>query len=218
MKSLHILAEGPFGRGVAEQLMCRVDDAASTLIPEKDHHFQASRFPLAKVHVFVASRPVSRLFKTMDTLAHNWKTPWLPVVLEHPYLRIGPFIEPTRGESCYHCFERRYLQHHLTPDYLQALYHYYDHTPTAGPKGHLKVFTGLAAAHTTGLLNRYHFDGTSVIDDVWQINLLTRESIRSKVVGIHGCPRCGLGREESDRSVRNLVADLDYLLPEGVSR
>jgi hypothetical protein len=50
-----------------------------------------------------------------------------------------------------------------------------------------------------------------VAGQVWLLNTNQRGAVSSEVVGIHGCPRCGLKRDEATRSflaLRREVADL----------
>jgi hypothetical protein len=53
--------------------------------------------------------------------------------------------------------------------------------------------------------------GTAIPGFLWQIDVLTGEITTGRVVGVNGCPWCGLGRSKKDRSVKLLREELSYL-------
>nr|WP_269440676.1 TOMM precursor leader peptide-binding protein [Micromonospora tarapacensis] len=78
---------------------------------------------------------------------------WLPVIMAHPRIRVGPVFGPNLP-GCYDCLLDRVLaadeQAHLT----RALWDLYDRDPTAGPLGYLEHHAGVAAALATMLIGR----------------------------------------------------------------
>ncbi|OAJ76157.1 hypothetical protein AYJ08_19960 [Brevibacillus sp. SKDU10] len=213
MKPIHVIAVGTFGTEVANQIVSRAPETVVTHMPATYTQLPTHLFPVARIHVLASWRAVSQLSNQMDEYSYRWKIPWLPVVMDHPYLRIGPFVDTSEG-ACYHCFEKRYLQHSPTPEYIDALNSYYDAHPEAGPKGFLRVFASLSAAQVIHLEKCYRQESTSISGSLWQINILTSEPLQTQVIGVHGCPRCGLGRQEEDRSVAQLRVDLKNLIKE----
>ncbi len=211
MKPLHVIAVGEFGSAVADAISQRIPDALVTRVSEKAVVLPSDQFPVARMHVLAAWRPVAWMAKTMDKLAHSWNVPWIPVVLDHPYLRIGPVVAPKAG-PCYHCFEIRYMQHSPITAHVQSMQQHYDRFPEAGPKGYLRPIAILAGAQAVLLDKRLTAGEAGLAGSVWQMNALNREGFRSQTVGVHGCPRCGLGRPEETRSVDMLSEDLKRIV------
>ena len=46
---------------------------------------------------------------------------------------------------------------------------------------------------------------------IWQMDMLTQQVTLSQVVGVHGCPRCGLRRPAEERTFAPLEKELAYL-------
>ncbi|WZX99234.1 TOMM precursor leader peptide-binding protein [Bacillus sp. FSL W7-1360] len=208
MKPIHIIAVGKFGLEVATQIEKRVGHTVVTEMPERLPLLPSDRFPVARLHILASWKPVSSLSKMMDNLSFAWNVPWIPIVLNHPQLQIGPVVTPKEG-PCFHCYEKRVLQHSPFPGHIHAMHHYYDQTPTAGPKGYVRAFAGWSASHILYIDSILTIGDEDVSGCLWQMDVLTRESCRSLVVGVHGCPRCGLGRSEKDRSVDQLMIDME---------
>ena len=137
--------------------------------------------------------------------------PWLPIVLEHPNLLIGPLVVPGRG-PCYTCFRLRFLQHSYTADLTEALYEFYQSNPRSGPKGYLPVHASLAAAFACQAVKALQNGLDSWVGEVRVINLLTFSMAKANVIGVHGCERCGTGGDERSRSSVRLAGDLEHIL------
>ncbi|AWK96227.1 TOMM precursor leader peptide-binding protein [Bacillus velezensis] len=212
MKPIHLITTGSFGEEISKQFIKRHQDTKVTALNENFHILPSDQFPSARLHVFAAWRPSACISKQLDRLFFQWKEPWLPIIMEHPYLRIGPLIIPGKG-PCFHCFHARLLQHSPVPEYLKKIDDHYAKHPEAGPKGYLRSFAGWSAAFVSIVLKSME-DGESLAGSMWQTNVLTRDSFRSNTIGVHGCPRCGLKRSEKSRSVDKLFESLQPLLGE----
>lgn len=68
--------------------------------------------------VVAAPRPSWALCDRADQLAYRFGRSWLPAVIEHPVLRVGPLIAPPDG-PCFGCYRARRLQH--DPDYSASV-------------------------------------------------------------------------------------------------
>jgi hypothetical protein len=93
---------------------------------------------------------------------------------------------------------RRSRQHGAALDYRRALWEHYIANPEKGPQGYLEPLALIAAdrvSQTIGLLAQ----SVELAGQVWQMDVLTREINVSKVVGVNGCPRCGLDRSVDSR-------------------
>ena len=210
MKPTHVVAIGPFGEAVAHDL-AKVLDVVITK-PTSEGYVQPRYWPDASVHILAAWRPVLEIAHVLDTVAFTWQVPWLPVIYEHPYLFIGPTVVPGVG-PCYSCFRLRYLQHSKTEDLTDVLDSYYASHPAAGPRGYLPTTVAFAAAIVWEVTQRLTLEPEVEAGQIRQINLLSLETHKSRVVGVHGCEHCGCGRDERTRSVAQLAADLNFILP-----
>jgi bacteriocin biosynthesis cyclodehydratase domain-containing protein len=201
---VHLLAVGALGRDVAERITREIDEAVITRVGDRGS--PPAAWPVARLHVLCAWRHVEGLADQIDECAHAWGVPWLPVVVEHPRLRVGPLVIPGAG-PCYRCFRLRLAQHDPHASVASALVARYERDPWAGPAGHLPGHALLAAA--SALRAVYELDGaTACAGRVRELNLLTQDTRSASVVGVHGCERCGSGRDERDRSWRALRDDL----------
>jgi bacteriocin biosynthesis cyclodehydratase domain-containing protein len=144
-------------------------------------------------------------------MSHAWRTPFIEAVMETPQLRVGPVVVPGKG-ACHACAERRALQHSPRPNEHRALREFYDANPEQGPQGFLPAFAEIAAVRLAQFVRQIGKDPVSVAGQVWRLNTIHRETVGSKVVGVHGCPRCGLKRDEATRSFASLRYEVAGLL------
>ena len=127
--------------------------------------------------------------------------------MEAPHLRVGPLVVPGSG-ACRSCHEKRTLQHSSRPAQLEALWNYYDANPGLGPQGYLAPFAEIAALRLAQFVDELDQNPAAAAGSVWEIDVVSRLTKTGKVVGIHGCPRCGLGRDESTRSFAEMLEEL----------
>jgi bacteriocin biosynthesis cyclodehydratase domain-containing protein len=159
------------------------------------------------VTVVVAGRPVPALTDRVDAWAFATGTPWLPVVVEGTALRAGPLVVP--GESaCHRCFRSRLRQHAAAPAVEVALDAYYRTSPADEPYGYLPGTVAVAA----DLIDQAVGDPPAAAGRVRQRDLSSGRSTSGQVVGVHGCDRCGLHRDESNRSSADLYRSLSEVL------
>ena len=166
---------------------------------------------MADAYVLAAWRAPGAAAEALDALAHAWRVPWLPIVAEHPLLRVGPAVVPGRG-ACRRCFEARRRQHAAAPELTDALADHYRAHPDAGPRGFLPSHATIAAA-----LGREALDGLAADPDAEagryrQFHVVSQRLGAGRAVGLHGCPRCGSGRDERTRSYAELVRELAGVL------
>lgn len=198
-----VLAVGTFGREVLNRVQsCRAEwsfehlDEARVLDGALDWQGDAL--------LVAAWRESPRVTVALDEAAWARRTPWLPVVMEHPSVRVGPTVVPGQG-PCYQCFRGRLAQHDATATLTAALHDAYGADSGLGPAGfsphHVSVAAGLtlaAAADLTATPPRH-------VGRVIRYQVLSQQIGVGHVVGRHACPRCGLGRDEVTRSSTALV-------------
>src|SRR5689334_12202771 len=125
---IHTLAVGAFGEAVISQLTFS-DRVSGPLWPPE-------LWPAARVRVLASWYPVPGLMSALDEATFQTGIPWLPVIQEHPLVRIGPAVIPGLG-PCYSCARQRFLQHDDDAQMSKALLSFYEGHPGAGPVGYL---------------------------------------------------------------------------------
>lgn len=206
---LHILAIGSFGAAVADRLA--PDLPGARIERRTDDRSLPMHWPPARMHLLLTWRETPALAERLDRAAHQWRVPWLPVVLEHPRLRVGPLVVPGRG-PCYRCFRGRSAQHDPRPDITRALHAHFDAAPEDGPRGYLPAHTSIAAGLTREVLQRVDDDdGVADAGTVRWIDLLSGRPGRADVVAVHGCGRCARRRNPAERTHIRLTADLERI-------
>lgn len=194
MHDLIVTPVGPFGQAVAERLRDIRDDVVIA---------EAGRERPPGMTVLAAWRRVPDLERTLDDEAFRTGTPWLPVILDHPQLEIGPVVVPGHG-ACHGCYRRRQTQHDNARVIRTAIDVHYEANPAAGPDGYLPSTALLAAAAVDDVVARLRADPEAEAGRVRQIEVTTQQMRTGRVVGVHGCPKCGLGRDETTRSYERL--------------
>jgi bacteriocin biosynthesis cyclodehydratase domain-containing protein len=208
--AVHLVTVGPFGQAVASALQEIV--AAHVTPAGKRNETTPALWPLARINVLVSWRPVPRLYQLCDAVSYAWKRPWFPVVLEDQMLRIGPVVVPGQG-ACHGCYEKRVLQHSARQALYRALNEHYEAHPESGPQGFLPAIAEIAALRAAQLIEQLESEPASEAGWLWQMDILTRRTLRSQVIGVHDCPRCGLQRDLSTRSYAALREELRTWLP-----
>lgn len=142
---------GPFGLRVASLLAaihpgCRKTNATLAEI-------SAAFTEQANAAVIALWRPDPELCDAVDALSYRYQQPWLPVIMEHPVIRIGPLVRPPAG-PCFQCYARRRRQHDPQPWVTAALQAAYDRSQACGPGGYMPHHARLAAAVAQDMLRR----------------------------------------------------------------
>jgi len=166
--------------------------------------------PAPAARVLAAWRPVPALARALDARSRTEGIPFVPVVAEPPLVVVGPVSVPGHS-GCYSCYGIRAVQHAARPAEERALQAWYDAHPDSGPHGFLPAIADLAATRVAGLLRRVGRDPLAVAGHVWQVNSLTLRVAAATVVGVHACPLCGLGRDETGRSSASLRRALSWM-------
>lgn len=207
--TIHILSVGAFGRAIATSLQELLPGVIETRI-ELNGQTHPMLWPTAKVHVLASWRPVTKLSRLLDEMCHAWRTPFIEAVQETPMLRVGPVVVPGQG-ACYGCYETRTLQHVQRALEYKALRDFYNLQPRQGPQGYLPAIADLAAIRIAQFVRELEHDAATVAGQVWQLNTIHRDTMNATIVGVHACPRCGLGQEEQTRSFVALRGALDWM-------
>ncbi|MGG1441062.1 TOMM precursor leader peptide-binding protein [Brevibacillus laterosporus] len=209
MNTVHVIAVGAFGMEVANMLKNKMEEVVITQLDEEGRVYPAY-WPHARIHVVASWRPVSSLCQLIDKICFAWKKPWVQIVMDHTSLIVGPVVVPGQ-EGCYTCFSKRQIQHSTFGKYIQQSQEAYKQNFRLGPKGFLRTHVGMAANLFLHLDHHLQENLIKEAGSVYECNVIRSSTRKGKVVGFHGCPHCGLQRDESTRSYDYLLEKYDEI-------
>jgi bacteriocin biosynthesis cyclodehydratase domain-containing protein len=139
-------------------------------------------------------RAASKVTRAADKLSFEHNIPWLPIIMEHPLLRVGPLVFPGKG-PCFRCYSIRRAQHEPHFDSAADIEKFYDENTDAGPQGYLPQHARMAAAMATRMLSAVtaHSPGDAFPvppGQVTSISLTSGSIAIERVVACHNCSRC----------------------------
>jgi bacteriocin biosynthesis cyclodehydratase domain-containing protein len=204
--------DGPLGESVALLRLGDFGDHVAALLCDNARWPQAMADSVADAfekdsRAFIAAmwRPCPAVCEEADALAFRHQRPWLPVVMDHPHVRVGPVVVPGQG-ACFACFTARYDQHDSQRDITAALRAGFDREPDFGPRGYLDHHARLAAALAQIALGDLSEDWlASAAAQVLTFNVYRNAIRRHTVIARSGCPRCG---RPADAANGSAMADL----------
>jgi len=195
---INVFSVGPFGRAVIRHLKSLEPGVMEAEVFD-DQLPSFEKCCQGGINVVASWRPVPGLCDSLDQFSNSANRPLIPLILESSVLRLGPVIIPGEG-GCWQCWARRSEQYSSAPDDRAAILEYYLTHPHAGPKGYLEPFAMLGAVKIKETVERLR-SAHELAGLIWQIDLSSRQMINGILIGIHNCPRCGLGREGPARSI-----------------
>jgi bacteriocin biosynthesis cyclodehydratase domain-containing protein len=185
--SVAIASAGPFGARVSDILIAGLAGGRQLSAGEFATAFTAG----SSAVVLALWRPDHGVCETADELSFQTGVRWLPVIMEHPVIRVGPMVCPPAG-PCFGCYTRRRAQHDNQPWVTAALRAAYDSDGSCGPGGYLPHQARMAAAVAHDFLSQQTTDAESTrAGEVTTIRLQAGGLGTSRVVACHGCTRCG---------------------------
>jgi bacteriocin biosynthesis cyclodehydratase domain-containing protein len=208
IKPVQVICFDPFGRAVAADLVTLRTDCITTIMTE---NIAVPARP--RLRVIIASRPVPNVWNFLDEASHDSRCSFLPLTADGATLRLGPVVIPGQG-SCWSCWTKRERQHDPWADRRDALVQYYEAHPRDGPKGYLRPFTLMGAVRLSAAIDELDA-GSALGGYFWQIDMITREIVTGRAVGVDDCARCGLRRPSATRSVAEMKDALRHLWVKG---
>jgi bacteriocin biosynthesis cyclodehydratase domain-containing protein len=203
----HIFSIGPFGHRVAKFLTTFRGDVFHTPLSEAALDFEGVR--RARIQIVAAWRPVPTLCERLNEISFESTCPFVPVIIDATVLQVGPVVVPGL-KGCWTCWTKRCSQHMpKSSEQFELARHYASH-PNQGPGGYLPPFAALAASRLSEIIDAIDL-GEDIGGHVWRIDMITRKTTVATMVGVHGCPQCGLPRPEETRSIDDIRAQLSYL-------
>lgn len=194
MRHIRIVADGPFGRAVSDQLEVLIGLAGGKVrvAHEPLGSDLASYLAGADYCVRASWRDASGEFNDFATAAQAASRPWLPVAFGHPHVRIGPVVVPGRP-PCYTCFTTRALQH---KDEAVSAIQEPARSPATGRRlgvsGYPPHVASISAGLALAMLGGASGDAESIrTGQVTLVDCIT-DVIRScPVAAAYRCPACG---------------------------
>lgn len=194
---------GDFGRRVANLLAATVP--GTRRFPGPAEALDAG----AGILVVASWRPSPALYEQADELAFKHQRPWLPVIMEHPVIRVGPWVAPPAA-PCYACYQSRRAQHDDQRETTRLLHDAYDRDECCGPAGFLPHHARAAAEVAQSMLAAAE-RGTQRPGQVITVRLARLEVSADQVVPVHACPRCSPPGSAPERDLSAL-----FRLPQAV--
>lgn len=194
--AVRLIGTGAFGEDVVHRLSAALPDAC---VLEADRLEAAFAEDPPSSVVLALWRPSPGLCERADALAAAHRVPWIPVIMEHPVLRIGPFVRTDAG-PCFRCYQWRRVQHDDQHRATAALHAAYDEAPECGPRGHLPHHARLAAAAVASHLAH------RTVGRVTTVQLATARVLTHHVVACHGCDRCAAPPATENAAIRGVLA------------
>jgi bacteriocin biosynthesis cyclodehydratase domain-containing protein len=177
-----LLGLGPFGARVVEILSGTFPD--SRMVGEEGLE---DGFASSDAVVVALWRPAPALCERADLAAHKSGTPWLPIIMRHPLVLVGPLVRPGRT-PCFRCYQQRLVQHDKDWRNTRDIHAAYDRDPDCGPRGFLPQHGRMAAGIAARLLGGRHAVTTG---EVISFSLVEQRIRKDAVLSCHGCARCG---------------------------
>ncbi len=198
---LTIFHAGSFGSAVAARVKGAVPSARLLPLSDSAASFDELVRGAAFVGVALWRRYPTELDQLDEACARN-QIPWSSVVLEDTRVRCGPLVTPGRG-PCHACYCKRWLTHSPHPRREAALDAVFRSNLRFGIPGFTPSSLRIAAAAL--LLDR---EDLACGGRVRLIDLLHCNVEETRVVRVHGCPRCSIKRESGDRFATQLSNEL----------
>jgi bacteriocin biosynthesis cyclodehydratase domain-containing protein len=197
---VHIYAIGSFGASVAHVLRLYIPSLVVTYSAEMGLILGEPPSG-AGTHVLAVAAPAVADIAAFSRLCYTSSSIVIPLVLQSESLWFGPVMGPPRG-PCWNCAMRRYNQHKRHGDA--------ERPPTNTSR---QEFPSLLPFVSSAIWHLVHVSqlGLSPVGFVWRMDLNNREIIGRKVVGVHRCDLCGLGRRGTDISTKQMRESLSYL-------
>jgi hypothetical protein len=158
--------------------------------------------PIPRTIIFVAFGRAQSALSSAASLAAANNSVFVPLLLESAILRLGPIIVPG-SSGCWSCWSARQKQHDPHLKESQGISQFYDQNPRLGPVGNIDPFAQIAAAQLCNVLCS-EADLLRWSSLIWQLDTFTHDVVVGKLIGLDGCPDCGLGRTLGSRSYLQL--------------
>jgi bacteriocin biosynthesis cyclodehydratase domain-containing protein len=200
-----LAARGPFGERVAHLLAARWPDCVPCGSITLDEVFEVE----SSAVVVADSAFDLALCRQAARVSRERGRRWLPILMDHPLITLGPLTEPGRT-GCFECYYRRRLQHAPRLGTSLALHEAYARDPQLAPKGFLPHHARLAAAVGSALLE-VPSPAPSASRQVTSIHMLRNQPSTHRLLPYPDCDYCGEhpgSRPDGSRSTTATLLEL----------
>lgn len=206
--NMHVYYLGQFSFEAANLIKEQSTATVSSIVNQQELNYEEIMETVndADTFIVISDRPCISYCKMMSDFCHQYGKAFIPIIVDQPFLTIGP-VYINHNDSCYYCFIDRSMQHSPIPKVAKSIWSYYEQNKTPGPRGFHPSEPALLA---NWILSHQKKGWVDIRNQVYQLNLVTRETVQSHVIGIHGCHRCGLGRDEQTRGYEKLLAEIAW--------
>lgn len=210
MSKLHVLAIGPFGEAVANYIVSSEVEDVTVTRPNENGLLWPATWPHAEIHILASWRLVPLSCELMERLSVKWNVPWIPITMDSSTLHIGPVVLPDQ-EGCYSCFRKRIIQHSIFGDYIPDIENHYNERRSDGPKGFISTYAAIAANKCLDIIDCINNNPNKVSGMTYEIDLVSGNVQKGKTISVHGCPKCGINKNEKERSYLNIITQYDRI-------
>ncbi|WP_371069513.1 hypothetical protein [Sediminibacillus sp. JSM 1682029] len=154
MESIHFISVGEFGTGLMNHIRNKFPSISTSMLVEEDFDHFFNTLSVAKIYTLATATYTSKIYRQLDYQVYRKRACWIPIVYDHPFLRVGPVLTPHIGID-YSCFEEQLQSNSALSNYRNNVYDYNDQFPFSGPKGYLPPFIGWAGAIFSYVLHEF---------------------------------------------------------------
>ncbi|WP_377887555.1 hypothetical protein [Alkalihalobacillus sp. R86527] len=202
---IHAFISGDFSSAISRSIHSSYADYTFSELPSVEIYKEWTVFEKsADIYLVILDAPNPSFCEKINDLCHDLEKAFIPIIVEQPHINIGP-VYLGQETACYSCYIDRVRQHSNKNEILDNLWRFYEANPTSAPKGFHPADPDLISNWVLGHLESSFRE---IGGRIFRINLITRDSQSSSVIGVHGCKRCGLNRDEATRSYDLLYEEL----------
>lgn len=152
-----------------------------------------------QIYMLISDNPLVEYGKKIEKKAIADDKIFIPIMIDFPYLTIGPLsIEGSGG--CFHCFIDRLLQHDPIRDVLQDTYQYYNSQENRDSVDIHPADVLLIANFINSLKEAKDEVVKNWKGKVSRLNLYDRSLISSQVIGVSNCEICDEHENPKEKS------------------
>ena len=188
--SIRILAHGPFGQAVAEDLavLAGRDERAVQVTGVRSGSGLGDFLASGNLGILASFRDVASDLEAFAAAAASAGVAWLPIALSMHHARVGPLFVPGTA-PCGACYSTRLAQHRQADGAASAdLERALEQDDALGVEGYPPHIVAIAAGLALTLARLPACGG--VASPLFLIDVATDAVASWKVIGVHGCQGC----------------------------
>lgn len=206
-RHVHICAVGNFGCAIAAYLQLYTPVLDRSESPDMKS-LMSMPVPDASINIVAVATPELSECAEVARRFYSGLGILVPVVLRTGALSVGPLKGTQTAGACWTCAERRYKQHLLRGGTAIS-----DAATKSDSPQSVRLSHHILLLVASGLSHLIHEmdQGRAPSGIAWSLDLQTNNLVGTEIEGIHHCPVCGLNRQPSEMSTKQLRAHLSSL-------